>query len=274
MRLAILVLLAGALAAPAEMLVSTGWLAARLEKNPPVILHVGTPQDYEQGHIPGARLVTAADISSSVAGGLTMELPPTAALEAAFARLGVGDRSQVVIYSGAEPVQAATRVWFTLDYLGAGQRASLLDGGLPAWRAEGRPLSTAAPRVAPKRFTARPRREVLVDAAWVRAHLGDSGILLVDTRNAESYAKGHIPGARKLPMTTLFETGRKFKPAAALAELLGPPGKPVVAYCQIGQSATMAYFVARYLGRDVRLYDGSFQEWSGRKELPVESEKK
>jgi thiosulfate/3-mercaptopyruvate sulfurtransferase len=256
------------------MLVSTGWLAAQLGSEAPVILHVGSQQDYEKGHIPGARLVTLADISMTGAGGLRLELPPVPALEAAFGRLGVGDNARVVVYAGTDSVQSATRVWFTLDYLGAGERASLLDGGLAAWQAEGRPLSTEAPRVEPRQFTAHARPEVVVDAAWVRDHLGGSQVALVDARTPEYYTTAHIPGARNVPFSSLLESDRKMKSAAVLGESLGPPGKPVASYCHIGQQATVVYFVARYLGRDARLYDGSFQDWSSRKELPVESEKK
>ena len=134
------------LAAATVMLVSTEWLGAHLKDEGLVILHVGSAQDYEKGHIPGARLIGLGDISITGERGLRLELPPAAALEAAFGKVGISDTSRIVIYPGTDSVQAATRVWFTLDYVGAGARASLLDGGLALWRAEGRPLSTETPR--------------------------------------------------------------------------------------------------------------------------------
>src|SRR5579863_6653746 len=129
--------------ADSSMLVSGDWLAQHLNDASVVLLHVGSQRDYDAGHIPGARLVTLADISVTDASGLRLELPPPVDLEKAFGRLGVGADSRVVVYAGTESVQSATRVWFTLDYLGAGDRAALLDGGLAFWRASRRPLSTA-----------------------------------------------------------------------------------------------------------------------------------
>ena len=273
----LLALIACAWAAPADMLVSTDWLAARLNDPAVVVLHVGSEQDYRAGHVPGARLVTLGDLSVTGDRGLRLELPPVEALRAALMKLGVGDGSRVVIYPAGESVQSATRVWFTFDYLGLGERASLLDGGLAAWRAEGRPVSTEIPRVEPAaNLTARARPEIVVDAEYVRSHAG--AIDLIDARTPEFYSgesagmmprAGHIPGARNVPFVTLVDERRKLKSHEALAALPGEAGKPAVAYCHIGQQATVVYFVSRYLGREVRLYDGSFQDWSTRPGLPV-----
>jgi len=260
-----------------EMLVSTEWLAERLNDPSLVILHTGSAKDYQAGHIPGARLVTLADISVTGERGLRLELPPVETLRQAFGRLGVSDASRIVVYAGNDPIQSATRVWFTLDYLGLGGRAGLLDGGLAAWRTEGRPLSTEAPRVEPAVFTARPRRDVVADAGWLRERLGR--VTVLDARTPEFYSgadpggmprAGHIPGARNVPFNTLWNADRKWKPAAELRAMFGP-AKAVVTYCHIGQQATALYFAARILGLEVRLYDGSFQDWSSRPELPVES---
>ncbi len=263
------------------MLVSTAWLAQRLGDTSIVVIHVGSEQEYAQGHIPGARLLSLAEVSVTDGRGLRLELPPVSALEATFGRLGVSGRSRIILYAGNDSVQSATRVWFTLDFLGAGNRTSLLDGGLGLWRAEGRPLSTASPVVQPGRFTARSRPESVVDAAWVQAHRGDAGVQLVDARAPEFYTganaggqprAGHIPGARNVPFSSLFDAQHRMKPESALRELLGPTGAPsrvIVPYCHIGQQATVVYFSARRLGLRARLYDGSFQDWSGRPELPV-----
>ena len=265
------------------MVVSTAWLAGHLQDPSLVVLHVGTQKDYETGHIPGARLVTLADISITGERGLRLELPPVDALERAFGRLGVAENSRVVVYAGTESVQSATRVWFTLDYLGLGARTSLLDGGLLLWRAEGRLLSAEAPRVEPGKFTAHPVAERVVSAEWVRSRLDDRAVQLLDARAPEFYSganagnmprAGHIPGARNVPYTSVFGERGTLQTEAALRALLEPAGgkQPAltVAYCHIGQQATVLYFVARYLGLDARLYDGSFQDWSSRPDLPVE----
>ena len=265
------------------MLVSTEWLAGHLRDESLVVLHAGSQKDYEAGHIPGARLVTLAGISVTGENGLRLEMPPVNALEEAVGRLGVTAGSRVIVYAGTDSVQSATRVWFTLDYLGLGNRASLLDGGLALWQAERRPVSTEALPVEPRRFTAHPAPDRIVDAAWVQAHLADPQVQLLDARLPEFYSganaggmsrAGHIPGARSVPYTSLLDEHGRLKPAPALRATLGAGGTVApaltVTYCHIGQQATVLYFVARYLGLDVRLYDGSFQDWSMRRDLPVE----
>ncbi len=271
-------------AAPhASMLASGDWLASHLKDESLVVLHVGSQKDYDLGHIPGARLVTLGDISITDDRGLRLELPPVSALEEAFGRLGVADAGRIVVYAGTESVQSATRVWFTLDYLGLGDRAALLDGGLALWKAEGRPLSTQPASVQPRRFTAHAAPQLVVGAEWVREHLDDANVQLLDARLPEFYTganaggmprAGHIPGARNVPFTSVFGEHGKLKPAQSLREILnagsGQGSALTVSYCHVGQQATVLYFVARYSGFDARLYDGSFQDWSRRTELPVE----
>jgi CubicO group peptidase (beta-lactamase class C family) len=272
--------LAAAIASAApnpSMLVSGDWLAAHLKDESLVILHVGSQRDYDAGHIAGARLVTLADISITDASGLRLELPPAAALAEAFGKLGVTDTSRIIVYAGNPSVQSATRVWFTLDYLGAGDRAALLDGGISAWRAAGRPVSTDASAAQPGKFTPHPRPELVVNADWVRAHLGDKTVQLIDARTLEFYVgtdpggmprAGHIPGARNVPYERLLGEHGKLQGTETLAS----PAALTVSYCHIGQQATVIYFAARYQGLEARLYDGSFQDWSRRPELPVELE--
>lgn len=271
-------------AAFAQMLVPAGWLAEHRSDRDIVILHVGTDKDYSAGHIPGARLVTLSDISITGERGLRLELPPVDSLLQALGRLGVSDYSRVVVYAGTESVQSATRVWFTLDYLGLGGRASLLDGGLAQWRAENRALSSETPQVAPANFTPHPRPEVVVAADWINGHLKDESVKIIDARLPEFYSganagnmprAGRIPGAVSAPFTSFLDENRRFKSKEELAALLKAAGagkdRTLVSYCHHGQQATVVYFVARYLGFEPRLYDGSFQDWSARTELPVDA---
>ena len=137
------------------------------------------------------------------------------------------------------------------------------------------------PTVQPGRFTARPHADRVVDATWVQAHLQDQGVVLVDARDPEFYSganaggqprAGHIPGAHNIPFNSLFDAQHRMKPASELRTELGSAGAPdqvIVPYCHIGQQATVVYFSARRLGLRARLYDGSFQDWSRRPELPV-----
>jgi thiosulfate/3-mercaptopyruvate sulfurtransferase len=267
----------------ASMLVSAEWLASRLHDPSLIILHVGSRTDYAAGHVPGARLVALADISITGETGLRLELPPVSALESAFRKLGISNTSRIIVYAGTDSVQSATRVWFTLDYLGLGKRTALLEGGLRAWRAGKRPITTEEPVVAPGRFTAHPAERV-VTAEWLRAHLGDPAVRLLDARTSQFYSggdaggmprAGHIPGARSVPFSSMFGEDGRLKPVADLRRIMnGSDGRTsplTVSYCHIGQQATVLYFVARYLGMDVRLYDGSFQDWSRRPDFPVDT---
>ncbi len=264
-------------------LVSADWLAGQLGRQDLVVLHAGTPKDYEEGHIPGARLVELADITVTREDGLRTELPPIDQLREAFAGLGISDDSRVVVYAGTSSFQTAARIFFTLDYLGWGDRTALLDGGLALWRAEARPLTTASALARRGRFTPRPAPERVVDAAWIQQHGREEGVVVIDARTPEFFSgaspgqmprAGHIPGARNLPFTTLVDGQGRFKSREEIAALLAQAGAhrgaTVVSYCHVGHQASGIYFAARYAGFDARLYDGSFQDWSRRSELPVE----
>jgi thiosulfate/3-mercaptopyruvate sulfurtransferase len=263
-----------------DMLVTARWLAAHLDDRDLVVLHAGAQQDYDAGHIPNSRLVTLPAISVTGDRGLRLELPPAGALKQTLEEFGISDRTRIVVYAGNGVVQSATRVWFTLDYLGLGGRAALLDGGLPAWRAVGGTLSTSPPVPAPAaHLTVVPNHDLIVDAEWVRLHSADPNVAILDARTPEFYSgdsagmmprAGHIPGALNIPFTTLLDQGMTLKPPAELRELLAPAAHRVpVVYCHIGQQATLLYFATRYLGMAPRLYDGSFQDWSTRPGLPV-----
>lgn len=263
------------------MLTTVDELSGRLGEQNLVILHAGSRKDYDAGHIPGARLVTLADLSVTGEGGLRLQLPPVDQLKAALEKLGIGEASQVVIYPAGESVQTATRVWFTFDYLGMGAKASLLDGGLIAWRSAGKPVSTELPKwEAGKLGEVKPHPELVVDAAWIAARLKDPGVQLIDARLPEYWSGadtgqmprgGRIPGSKNVPYISLVDGERKLIPEAQLKPKVTAAGKTVVSYCHIGMQATLIYFAAKMLGQDVKLYDGSFQEWSAKSELLVET---
>jgi thiosulfate/3-mercaptopyruvate sulfurtransferase len=265
------------------LIVSTGWLAAHLNDSSLVLLQVGEKDEYLAGHIPGAQFVALADISTPRGSGLALELPAVAQLETAFEKFGVTDKSRIVVYFGKDWVTPTARVFFTLDYLGLGDRTSILDGGLPAWQAAGKSLTTVVTEPKPGHFTPRPKTQLVVDAAWVSANLNKPGVMILDARAPKFYTgaeagsmprAGHIPKAHNIPFSSLVEDSNKFKSAAALRELFTAagvkPGDRLATYCHIGQQASLLYFAARYLGYDAHLYDGSFEDWSHRPELPVE----
>lgn len=267
-----------------SMIVSTEWLAKHLNDDSLVLLQVGEKKEYDEGHIPGAQFIELQALSTPRGQGLSLELPPVDQLKAAFEKFGVTDKSRIVVYFGKDWVTPTARVFLTLDYLGLGDRSSILDGGLPAWRAEERQVTAEVREVKPGSFTPHPNTKLVVDAAWVNANLSKPGVAILDARAAKFYTGeevgqmprgGHIPHAKSIPFSTLVEDKtNKFKSPDALRALFGTAGvkekDSVATYCHIGQQASLLYFVARYLGYDAHLYDGSFQDWSNRSELPVE----
>jgi thiosulfate/3-mercaptopyruvate sulfurtransferase len=274
------------------MLVSTDWLAQHLKDPKLVVLHVSRDRKaYDAGHIPGARFLALSDIAVT-RDGILNELPPAAALKNLFERAGVSDDSRIILYSDTN-VLPATRAYFTLDYIGHGEAAALLDGGLPKWTEESRPLAKDSPEVKQGSLTLRPRPEIVVDInsmkdlSFAAANAPAASPVLVDARTAEEFKgstqasseiprPGHIPGAAnvfwmqgqasKSDMSLLPEAGLRH-----LYESAGvTPDRPAVTYCNTGMQASQSYFTLKYLGYDARMYDGSFSEWSNAKDSPVQ----
>lgn len=265
------------------MLVSTAWLSEHASDPNLVVLHVGSKAQYDSGHVAGARLVTLNDVSQpQVQGGLTLQMASPAQLTAWAQSNGISDQSRIVVVPHDDAIQSATRVFITLAYLGAFERTSLLDGSFKAWKAEGRAVSTAAPAAARAvTFTPKIRQELIATLAQVEAVTADSGkTALIDARLPRFYngdgggypRPGHIPTAVNIPLNTVSSNGF-MKSAAELKTLFAQAGvngdKPIITYCHIGQQATVLWFVATLLGYDAKMFDGSFQEWSGTSRLPL-----
>ena len=269
----------------ASMLVSTAWLAGHLQDPNLVILSIGQKAEYVHGHIPGALYLDYADTRlAKSAANLTFELPPIADLVEVFGKLGVTNDSHIILYFSKDMVAPTTRVFLTLDALGLASRTSILDGGFPVWQSEGRPVSMEGRLVIRGKLEPCPQSDVITGIDFVSANLHRPGVAIVDARDLAYYTgashadgkrAGHIPGARGLTYSTLLDDSGKFRPPDILAAMFRDagiqPGDRVLSYCHIGQQATVVYFVARYLGYDARLYDGSWEDWSAHIELPVET---
>ena len=266
------------------VLVSPAWLEARLAEPRVVVLFAGSTADYDAGHVPGARhfpsaAFTAQGRAAADGPSLMTELPAMATLDSALEAVGVGDSSRIVVYGGAT---AAARLYVTLDHAGLGARTSILDDGMVAWREAGHQVTTVVPVVARGSLTLRPRNDVIADLAAIRAATSSGGVAVLDARLPEFYSgasagqmprAGRIPTARNVPYTSLLTRGATFRDVAELQGLFTAagvqPGGLVITYCHIGMQASVLYVAARAAGYDARMYDGSFDEWSRRADMPV-----
>jgi thiosulfate/3-mercaptopyruvate sulfurtransferase len=272
------------------LVVSTSWLAQHLNDKNLVVLHLGP--DYNKRHIPGAREVTPVGLSVSdhSGKGLMLEMPTTESLHQQLVDLGISNDSRIVVYFARDLFTVATRIILTLEYAGLGKNAVLLDGGLEAWTRDGN-KTTADPSPTTKgTLAALSLKPVIVDAEYVRGHIGKTGVSIVDGRAAAFYdgadrggahgiqhKEGHIATAKSVPYSSIADDAGRLKPADQLAALFTNAGiapmDTIIGYCHIGQQATGMLFAARTLGHPVLLYDGSFEDWSA-KNLPVEATKK
>ena len=265
------------------LVVTVDWLGDHLNDASLVLLQIGEKKDYQSGHIPGAQFLDYASISTPHGQGLMLELPPVEQLVSVFEKLGVTNRSHIILYFGTNWVTPTTRVYWTLDYLGLGDRTSILNGGLVAWQSTHHAVSTETKQPAKGSITPALRKEIVADAAWISSHFNQPAVTVIDARTHEFYngsqsdgspRSGHIPGAFNLSyLEVIDQDNNKFKSADGLKDLFRTaglkPGNLMVSYCHIGQRATVLYFAAKMLGYDAKMYDGSWEDWSRRMDLPI-----
>jgi thiosulfate/3-mercaptopyruvate sulfurtransferase len=258
--------LAFAQAAHPELLVSTSWLADHLKDPNVVVVQIGRKdEDYRKQHIPGARFLSVDQIAT-VQGHPGTELLPVAELKKNLEAIGLNDSSRIVIYtSDYDPI--ASRLFFTLDYLGLADHAALLDGSMAEWLAENRPVTAEMPTVSRGSLTVHEHPDVVAKMDWMSKVTADAKapVTVIDSRPTSRYEAGHVPGA--MPMYWQgTQDAHLLRPAAELRQMFvnagWSAGKKVVSYCEVGQQASYTYFVARYLGLDAAMYDGSWMEWS------------
>jgi thiosulfate/3-mercaptopyruvate sulfurtransferase len=260
--------------------VSPEWLSQHLNDPDIVVVNVvSNRREYAGGHIPGARMLWFGALAPSNP-DLTSELPPVAQLDSIVESLGISNNSRIVVY-GAQLGPAAGRAYMTLDYLGLGDRTALLDGGFNVWKERGLATSTDVPTVKRGKFTPKLNSSAVVTGDFVNANLDKPGVKILDARTPNFYngegggmpRPGHIPSAGNVPFTSLLDEKGMLKSRAAITEMLAnagvKPGDHVVTYCHIGQQGSFLYFASRYAGYQTSLYDGSFEDWSGRSELPL-----
>ncbi len=268
-----------------EMLVSTSWLQEHLHDANLVIVFIGRNRvGYDAGHIPGARFLSLDELVEQHKDSLN-DLPPVATLQAAFQNVGVGDDSRIILYGDAGGLMAA-RAYFTLDYLGHGERAALLDGGMERWISEGRPVELKAANPSPAKLTSHPRADILITTSQLQELIGrskpgsDEEFVLLDARPPREFdgtvlsdgvpKPGHLPGAESLYWKILLRSESNpsllsVKDLQATFQRVGAKSdKSVITYCRTGMQSSFTYFVAKYLGYRAAMYDGSVYEWVNR----------
>lgn len=261
-----------------EMLVSTDWLEEHLNDSLLVILHYGMKTEFVKEHIPGARYFSIWDLLVENEQGIKHELPEEQEIERVLRSYGINTSSTIVIcYEDGNAIPMASRLYFTLDYAGLADQVTILNGGLKAWKKEGRSLTHVVTSFEEGNMNIHPVPEILVSKEEVLAMLNKDSVTIIDARPPDQYygtdteykssGLAHIEGAVNIPYFNLSQedSSHLFKTKDDLHKLFKdyhvPTETTVITYCGTGIRASTIYFTATLLGYKVRLYDGSFQEW-------------
>lgn len=251
---------------PIRLLVSAEWLADRIREPTLKVVDVRLPEGYAHGHIPGA-INLPLPVLQVFHDGTPEMLAGQTEFETRLGERGIRETDTIVLYDEMWGMPAARVLW-SLERYGH-QDAYILDGGLDRWKAEGRPLTTNSPPSTPATYRARPANDCEASHDWLRNHVNDPDIVVVDTRTPNEYRQGHVPGAINWDWMNAIpdhsaSTLRPDDELRAELESLGvTPDKEIVVYCRSGTRSAHTYFTLRHLGfPGVRNYDGSWLAWS------------
>lgn len=272
-------------------IVSTQWLAERLDAPDiavvnawmPPVTTPDMPPKFEEEHIPGASFFDINKICDT-ANPLPHMLPPAHVFSSAVRKMGIGDGMSVVVYDDFGYYSVA-RVWWTFKTMGV-ENVYVLDGGLPKWKAEGRPLESGPQKEkSPRHFHTKVNEAAVTDLESIKATLASGDRQILDARPAGRFTgevpepragmrSGHMPGAFNLPFPNLISEDGTFKTGEDLKKAYAESGidlnKPITTTCGSGVTAAILTLGLEILGaNDLKLYDGSWSEWGSREDTDI-----
>lgn len=268
-----------------SILVTPQWLNEhKADKNLVIVQPSFLRYDYDLEHIEGARYIWPSALSPDSPQG-SMNAPDPKAAAELLGSLGISRDTKVVICHVRNDVSQTARLFLVMEQLGLKGNVHFLNGGLEAWKRAGYPVTKEVPTFKKATFTPAVTT-LLVDKEYVKQNLNSDKTIIVDARVKNIYdgdpsgqpRDGHIAGAKNIPYVEMLDQATfVFKPSDQLQPFFTPvasPDKELVAYCFIGQTASVVYLAGRILGYNMKLYDGSIQEWSRMSELPMEKTEK
>lgn len=262
------------------LLVSASWLKENLQSPDVIVIQPNFLKlDYDREHIQGARYLWPGLINPDSPEG-SMNVPDIDNATTVLRELGINNDSHIILCHVRTDVSITTRLFMMLEHLGLRGNVSFLNGGLEAWKKEGYPVTKEIPKTKKGNVKLKPA-SIVVDKEYVLKTLKSPAAFVVDARIQRFYdgeatgnpRDGHITGAKNIAYTEMVDANSMFKSNDQLQAYFTPVAskeKELVVYCFIGQTATVVYFAGRLLGYDMKVYDGSMQEWSRLEELPME----
>jgi thiosulfate/3-mercaptopyruvate sulfurtransferase len=264
------------------VVVEASWAAPRLAAGDVIVVDAREPADYDAGHVAGAvSLPTSSTLSRDPS--RPKELASLVEIQRAIGGAGVRADRPVVVYDAGDDYRPAARLFWILEVHGH-PAAAVLDGGFAAWKSSGRPVETAATRLPPSGYVAVMNRRCLETKLGVRLALHDDATTILDARSVEEYVgaksetprAGRIPGALNLDFKRNLAGDGRACVVRSIDELRPlyadlDHERRVIAYCNSGNRAAVAYLALRAQGFDAAVYAGSFLEWSSDDTLPVET---